>query len=167
MSDTSIGLSVLQALKDELVAQMPVKLQTFRKGDVKWYFTDTYIDPAMCPAICIVERGMQKTDETCRGGGLSGSTVGGMVWRTMAVEVRVWLKGGGTTDEDLRAKLLAWCGAVTAIVDASFQLEETTLIASTPGMSPPETMKVGQIWFGVGSVRVSVDVFTQQGAVAL
>lgn len=167
MSDPSIALSVLQSLKDELITHMPAKLPAFDGGSVKWYFSDTYVEPAMCPCICIVERGMQKTDETMRGGGLSGVTTGGMVWRTMAAEVAVWLRAGGTTDEDLRARLMAWCGAVTAIMDASFQLDQATLIASTPGMNPPETMRAGQIWFGCRTVRVNVDVFTTQGSVAL
>jgi hypothetical protein len=166
MSST-ISLAVLEALKTELASQMPKKVKGFAGGSVKWYFTDTYIDPGTCPAICIIERGWTKTEETCRGGGLSQTTVGGMVWRRFTVEVMVWLKGGGTTDEVLRSQLQTWCDAVAAIMDASYQLETTQLIASSRSGANLETMRGTGGWFGVGQIRVDVDVFTQQGAVAL
>ena len=167
MAET-ISLNVLSAIKDSMKTYLPSKIPSMEMGKVNWRYGDTFADPGQCPIICIADRGWTKTDETCRGASLSGAAIGGMVWRKASVEVIVWLAGGGTDDQDLRAKLQTWCDAVAAVAESDYHHEDFQLIVAATGAANLETTKTGStLWLGAGQVKLSVDIFSQQGAVAL
>jgi hypothetical protein len=167
MAENSIRKQVLEAVRDTLVAYMPAKVPTFMPRKVKWHFTDVFIEPSECPAISILDKGWANVDGTTRSLTLAGTAVGGFQWDRMAVEVQPWLKDGGRDDEQLRAALSEWCGAIKAVVDANNRLGQTKLAAEARSGSNFETLREGTLWFGAGQVVVQVDVFTRQGDIAL
>jgi hypothetical protein len=89
MADT-LSEGILKSVKDTLTAYLPAKVRAFRPGQVKWHYTDKYVDPAEAPAVLIVDRGWSTIEQTCRSTDLTGANVGGIVRRRMSCEIRVW-----------------------------------------------------------------------------
>ena len=164
MADT-LSQAVLQAVKDTLTAYMPAKVPAFRPYQVKWHFTDRYVEPAEAPCILIMDRGWSKISETCRSQDSTGATVAGLVQRRTTCEIVVWLVG---KDEDATtAALRVWCDGIAAVLDASPSLDETKLMVSAKSGANHETVNLGTQWFGAGQVRAEIDEYIRQGEVAL
>lgn len=167
MAEDAIRTQVLEHVQASLATYMGEHVPTFNPRKTTWYYTDDYVESAKTPAISIVDKGWVNVEQTCRSKAADGPVVMGATWDRMTVEVRVWLRDGGTTDEKLRAALGEWCGAVKACIDTDYRLGNDKLAAEANQGSNFETIREGTMWFGAGEVTVKVDVFTKQGETAL
>lgn len=169
VNDDSVIFQVADALKTQLEAYLPSKIDAFPNRDVKWTFLAEETGPEFAPVIAIfaTDDGYDKVYETISGLNPDGSKAAGHKRLDFDIKVQIWLKG--PHKEPLSRQLEKWSEGVAAVVDDRYDLGGHSLVADA-GNKKPQIQLGGDrktAHYGVTEVAVSIIAFVEQGETRL
>lgn len=164
-TDATIDNRLRDAIQEILEAHLDDYLSDFVAARVHWHREIKHIKAVECPVIGIYnEDGWDKQREWMRGRDAAGDLYPSLAQRRYPITIHIFLKGRKETE--LERSLRLWTGAITACLEYWFSLDDMPVDLLVSNQGSAGTFSTQSAILGAGEVRIQVDSWTSQSAVA-